>query len=104
MRRSCTVIQMPERRVHEIVCRCWHELHAGQFVTAGSLTQLGRRIPLDAEPVLEPALELAERLQRSPRASLAGSDVIPFADRRALRHTGSDAVDGKDDGPFDDAA
>jgi hypothetical protein len=104
MRRSCTVIQMPERRVHEIVCRCWPELHAGRFVTAGSLTQLGRRIPFDAERALEAALELAERLQRSPRASVAGSDVIPFADRRALHHKGNDAVDGNDDGSFDDAA
>jgi hypothetical protein len=104
MRRPCTVIQMPERRVQEIVCRCWPELHAGRFVTAGSLTQLGRLIRFDAEPPRLLSLELAERPQRSSTAGAAGCELIPFADRRTPHHRANDAVAGNDDGPFDDVA
>ena len=92
MLRPCTITQMPARRVREIVCRCWPELHAGRFVTAGSLAQLDRRAAID---VSTPAHEPPELEERRP---------LPFADRRSLRPRAVAAMPADEEGPFDDVA
>jgi hypothetical protein len=102
MLRHCIVTHMSDRRVHEIVCRCWPQLHAGQFVTAGSLTQLDRRrrahrgTPAGHWP--EP-----DEVDDAPGAQGEAHRTVPFADRRAFRARNT-GIDEPGDGPFDDAA
>jgi hypothetical protein len=103
MRRHCTVTQMPARRVHEIVCRCWPELHSGRFVTAGSLAQPDRRGSVDVATPAEHSPELDHGDSHAPRAYGNAHRAVPFADRRVLRRARMIRIDDPRIGPFDDA-
>jgi hypothetical protein len=102
MLRHCTITRMSERRVREIVCRCWPELHAGRFVTAGSLAQLDRGVAVE---VLWPAAVSPEfeGQDRDGARVQAGDRLVPFADRRARRPPLEPGLCADDEGPFDDA-
>jgi hypothetical protein len=103
MRRFAVVIPMPQRRVDEIVCRCWPELHAGRFIPAGTLVQLGRRSSADDEGTdLVP--ELAETRPREPCRFQGSRAPALFADRRGASVPRDAVIEDEDSGPFDDAA
>ena len=103
MRRRCTITRMSERRVREIACRCWPQLHAGRFVPAGRLAQPDSRTALDQLMPGESSPELEERDRGDPAAQRS-MRIVPFADRRALRPRAEVGMRGHDEGPFDDAA
>jgi len=103
MLRRCTITQMSERRVREIVCRCWPELHAGRFVTAGSLAHLDRDEAVEVVTPASNSPELAPRDRDGPRGH-GSNRLVPFADRRAQRPRSEVGIGADDDDPFDDAA
>jgi hypothetical protein len=50
---------MPERRIHEIVCRSWPDLRAGRFTAAGRVVELGRLRSIVGAQAAEESPELA---------------------------------------------